>query len=570
MCGISGILRFGGARAEAPDPAALRHRGPDGEAQHCSADGSCVLSLCRLAIVRPDLPAQAPRDGAVVAVATGEIYDQRARGHVGIDTDLVPSLVRQQGTAWLRTLRGPLACAVHDEDAGTLTLLRDAVGKRPLYYRHDAHGLAFATEQKALMGAEPRLSPRFVADVLAWGRSRAAALDGLHELAPGECLEARVDGTVARRHVDRLAPAAPTDAAQCARLLDEAIAVRVPADVSAACAVGGMDSQLVAAGARLPCFTIDADQAETADAIDVVRQLGLEHERVPHARPNLAGLRRALWFLESVDDAACWQMAPALLALTARVRAAGHKVLLIGEGADELYLGYPWRPRGAHLAPVPSVMFSQGNALMVDERWRARLERMRVRARHLLASDPTAVWQAEAIRALCGQEPGDGGVAAEPELCPLDARRRAQLEELRVEMHLLPVLHADRLAFANGVETRAPFLDRRLIDHALGLPPEALGADDGVEKPVVRALYHARFGRAPRRKRGFSGAARPPDGEVEQLARACLERGPRAVDVAALQAALHQPAGQPGRATLLWRVVLLEELLDVLRAGRAP
>lgn len=580
MCGIAGTLRFDGAPAAAPDLSPLRHRGPDGEAHHRSRDASCALSLCRLAIVRPELPAHAPRDGALVAVATGEIYDHRARGGGGIDTDLVPTLCKRQGTDWLRTLRGPLACAVHDEEARTLTLLRDAVGKRPLYYRQDARSLRFATEQKALVGGDVALDPRYVAEVLAWGRSSRTACRGVVELLPGQGLEARVDGRVRCWQADLLEPGPRSTSAQCAALLEEAIALRLPEQVSAACAVGGMDSQLVAAGARRPCFTLDADAAESADAAATLGELGLPHELVSMGRPDRAGLRRALWFLESVDDAACWQMAPALLSLTERVRAAGHKVLFIGEGADEIFLGYPWRPQGPTPPPVPTAMFSQGRALMLDDAWRGRMEAMRLRARHLLASDPTALWQAEAIAELCGQAPADGAVsavhagsaavAADAALLPLDARRRAQLEELRVEMHLLPVLHADRLAFANGVETRAPFLDRRLIDCALGLPEEELSAADGTEKPVVRGLYRARFRREPRRKRGFTGVARPPAVEVEALAREWLERGPRTVDAAALGALVAQPEERPGRTTLLWRVVLLEELEDVLRGGRAP
>ena len=570
MCGIAGILRFDGAPAVAPDLAPLRHRGPDGEAHHRSPDASCALSLCRLAIVRPELPGRAPRDGPIVAVSTGEIYDHRSRGGDGIDTDLVPALVRRQGTGWLRTLRGPLACAVHDENTRTLTLLRDAVGKRPLYYRQDASALAFATEQKALVGAEAALDPHYVAEVLGWGRSSRAAVRGVVELLPGQGLEARLDGSVRTWQVDRLAPGGSRRPEEVAAILSEAIALRIPEQVSAACAVGGMDSQLIAAGARRPCFTLEADAAETKDAFATVTELELPHELLAQAHPEWKALRRALWFLESVDDVACWQMAPALLALTERVRAAGHKVLFIGEGADELFLGYPWRPRAAAPPPAPQAMLSQGAALMLDEEWRGRMEGMRLRARHLLASDPTALWQAETIAALCGQDLDAAVLAAEPELTPLDARRRAQLEELRVEMHLLPVLHADRLAFANGVEARAPFLDRQLIDCALGLPEEALATADGPEKPVMRALYRARFGREPRRKRGFSGVARPPAAEVEAQARACLERGPRTVDASGLVALLAQPAGRPGRETLLWRVVLLEELLDVLRFGSEP
>jgi hypothetical protein len=132
-------------------------------------------------------------------------------------------------------------------------------------------------------------------------------------------------------------------------------------------------------------------------------------------------------------------------------------------------------------------------------------------------------------------------------------------------MHLLPILHADRLFLAQGVETRMPFLDRRVVEAGLGLPQAAFSDRElGMEKPVVRALYLRAYGESPPDKQGFSGAGTPPPELLVSWVDERVERGLRFFDGELLRGLAADPRSWL-RRNLAWRALLLEELYAVMR-----
>src|SRR5262249_3845655 len=142
----------------------------------------------------------------------------------------------------------------------------------------------------------------------------------------------------------------------------------------------------------------------TARATKALAKLGREPPTlVPMANPSLEALRRVLWLLETVDAAASWHMAPATLAFGEAVRARGVKVLLTGEGADELFLGYPVQRAAREGAAIPELVISGGIPVPIPAVWRAWLSASRARVRHVaLASISTFALEDE-MSALAGR-----------------------------------------------------------------------------------------------------------------------------------------------------------------------
>src|SRR5262245_57266356 len=174
MCGIAGRLNF---KSGAPVSAetlgqmcdAIRHRGPDG--QHVWTAGRVGLGHRRLAVIDLSAAADQPlhsTDGKLSIIFNGEIYnfesirrDLEKRGcrfTTRSDTEVILQAYREYGVDCLARLRGMFAFVIWDSDRQVLFAARDRAGKKPLYYREDADGLAFASEPKAFL-AEPSFAP---------------------------------------------------------------------------------------------------------------------------------------------------------------------------------------------------------------------------------------------------------------------------------------------------------------------------------------------------------------------------------------------------------------------------
>ncbi|MBI5509504.1 MAG: asparagine synthase (glutamine-hydrolyzing) [Deltaproteobacteria bacterium] len=626
MCGIFGAIAVlpGAGQVQcrdiAPMSRALAHRGPDGAAL-CSF-GWAAIGMTRLGIVAPDEAPQIYTAGnRYFAVQNGELYNHRSlRRLVGkqelapssaTDSALLPALYARFGEQFTDHLRGPFAIALVDLRDRALHLYRSPLGEKPLYYARGRDRLFFASEVKALIAAgavRARVRPSSAARFLWRGvlDEDEPLLEGVEVLPPGGHLCVTPAGVV-RQTGSRLEALARRRQApaegiveRTAALLVEAVELRARADVPAALLLsGGLDSSVVGAATRGllgDAFTLAVPNAdESESAAQVARTLGLRWHCVRPPPPTPARLAKALWHLEIPDAWSAYGMATAFAALAAAMHAAGYRVALSGEGADEVYLGYAWdaaaaalehgwrlsagsearRILGEHAPRLMGItrllLRASGAASRPRDCWLAAVDgEVRDRVEQTGLQLLTRRVRKQVGDALSRKPAADAAIGADAAGRGSSGARGRQLSGLTHDMLTLPVLHADRLLMAHGVEARMPFLDLELVALALRTPPDLLERP-GIDKPLLRALAKrllpARLC-APE-KRGFTAAPLPPQKTIVAMAGA-LGRDPGlAVDSAALSAwsrGRRAPA-DPVHLKVLWRAVLLETTLRVLQEG---
>lgn len=561
MCGIAGILDWRGTANLSFSPTlsqlkamahALRHRGPDG--QGFLQRPALGLAHTRLSII--DLAGgHQPifnEDGSVAVIFNGEIFNYlelrdmlQRQGHrfaTQSDTEVIVHLYEEYGLDFVAHLNGQFAIALWDERAQKLMLIRDRVGIAPLFYRlGQAQGvpqLAFASEVKAIQAIWPEAAR---ADLLAldqvmtcWSPVGARTLfEGVSSLEPGTMLiaERGPDHTLChrvQRYWDWTFPDAAdqylTDSddellAQLRSLLIDAVQIRLRADVPVGAYLsGGLDSSILASVVRhethtpLRTFSIGFDSAqhdETRHQDDMVAFLGTSHSRITCASHMVgAQFMDTVWHAET----ALLRTAPApMKALSGLVREQGYKVVLTGEGADEVFGGYDlfketkvrrfWsRQPASHHRPL----LLQRLYPYLDQnpaRAQAYLERFygigldapdAPLFSHLPRLDSTSK-----TRMFLAQARPDGeALGAIEALLPAQAGQwswlaRAQYLESRLLMgNYLLSSQGDRMLMANSVEGRFPFLDHRVIAFASRLP-ERLKIKALNEKFVLKQAMRA-------------------------------------------------------------------------------
>ena len=523
MCGIAGA--YGGAHRISghQDLIAgmlrqIEHRGPD-EAG-CYLDDRLVMGTVRLSIIDLTHGSQpvGSEDGRWWLCYNGELYNYRElraeliRLGMRFRTDSDTEVVLQAWLAWgrdcLRRFNGAFAFSLYDSLTGELTLVRDRFGKRPLFVaRHEGKWL-FASEMKAFL-AVPGFRFSFDSEQLAsifatWTPLPAqSGYRDIEQLPMGEFLCLRGDEVERGRWATLdLEPGLPPDSEEEAielvrAELTAAVDVRLRSDVEVGVYVsGGLDSSIIAhlaAGRQqhpLRTFSIEFDDAqfdESAEQAAVTADLGTHHQSV-HVRDDDVVQAFPAAVRHAEVPAFRTAFVPMYL-LAEKVREAGIKVVMSGEGADEAFLGYgifkdallldSWHDldeqgrleRIARIYPyLPH--FSGENAprrmlglyqQFTEEHLtglfshQMRFQNGRFAARLLRgATDPFAAAQRM--------------VAAEPDYAALDTVRKAQWLEFRTLLsgYLLST-QGDRMALAHGVENRCPFLDPAVVQLAASL-----------------------------------------------------------------------------------------------------
>jgi asparagine synthase (glutamine-hydrolysing) len=374
MCGIAGLMTYDGT---APPPAplramadALRHRGPDGDGRYRSADVGMVQT--RLAIIdlaTGDQPLYEPAGAALIA--NGEIYNYlELRAELGStrsavfstqsDCELPLHLYRQYGLDFTAHLRGMYAIALHDPAAGRLILARDPFGIKPLYYAETPHAFAFASEPGALIEAgvvSPRLVPPVRNELLQmqFTTGRETIFAGINRVLPGETVVVRQGRVVERRRRAALPEGGPLvlDEAEASHRLDDALMASVRlhqrSDVPFGMFLsGGIDStallMLMARLAERPvkAFTIGFAGGDQPDERPAARAaaaaVGAEHVEIVFRDADFWRLLPEI--VSAVDDPAADYAILPTWALARAAHEAGLKVILSGEGGDELFGGY--------------------------------------------------------------------------------------------------------------------------------------------------------------------------------------------------------------------------------------
>lgn len=602
MCGIYGAFRTSPGDgpltvSDARMMASLAARGPDGRASFRS--DRCLLGFSRLAVSAPREPAvvSTSDDGAVRAVMNGEIFNheelrellQRHGSNTSrrCDASLIPLLYDLYGPSFVRRINGQFAIALHDSRTSSLYLYRDRLGIKPLFHVVRGDTVWFASEIKALHAAlDLELSPEAATDYLSAGtvaHGRTLWSD-VQVLEPGSLLRFQ-DGTVSNETYWRPSGGARNvEELDLAPLLRESVRMRSRPEVPAALLLsGGLDSTLIGAlaeDAGLPAYCMGvADFDETDRAKAAASALGMELRVLPVAPPTPDRFLESLWRLEVPNPSTSYGIACAQLDLAERLTADGIKVALSGEGADELFLGYPWdRAAAAHhhswnLPDGHEVVEALGDNWRV--KWTVGVETLGPGAssRRIWQAllDPSTVpgaFERFGARLLNSELRASQRTLATPTADGTRASaRRRQVDGLR-EMQRGPIQHADRIFARSGVEVRVPFLDHRVVDFALERSAARLETA-GEAKPMLRQIARSVLpnGVESPDKRGLRGVPRPRRDLLLSWAGALAADPCRALSNDDLRSFIKTPPAQRAAWEVLWRGVVLECVSRVFKDG---
>lgn len=524
MCGIAGVARQSAAAITVEMlgrmAAAMRHRGPDGYGFFVGQRFG--LTHVRLSVIDPDGGAQPMQsdDGRLTVSYSGEIFNHIElrrelegaghRFHTRCDTEVLIHGYEEWGAAMIGRLNGQFAFALCDRAADSVLLVRDRFGVRPLFFAHVGRDLLFASEVKAIFATgevSAVMNPNGLDEIFSfWAvRPPRTPFTGIESLEPGTYAE-WIDGTfTVHRYYELDYPEMAEEPRDAVDQLDEIMAssvgMRMRADVPVGVYVsGGLDSSITsrlaaaASGHRLRSFSITFDDPrydESEFQRAAAELLGSIHEATAVGGTAIAdSFSDVLWHTETP----LLRTAPVPVYLLAKLtREAGIKVVLTGEGADELFLGYdlfkevsirrfclrnPQSPSRARLFDrlYPDLLGEERGG----EFWRrffldagsvtdplfSHLPRFQLTARI------KKFYSAPFRDALAGTD------ALEELRMSLPARffgwsplnKAAFLEMTTLLSPYLLSSQGDRVVMAHGVEARFPFLDHRLFEFAASLP----------------------------------------------------------------------------------------------------
>jgi asparagine synthase (glutamine-hydrolysing) len=531
MCGIAGFTFPRGAPASERDfradrlrrmTASLRHRGPDGQ-RAILLDG-IALGHARLAIVDLVGGAQPMRDPAsgVTVVFNGEIFNHlelrdRFREHhfrTRSDTEVILAGYLALGISCVREFNGQFAFALWDPRSHELWLARDRVGIAPLFYSLAGGQMAFASEAKALFAggwAPAVLDPAGVKQtVQLWTPVAPRTLfAGVHALPPRSVARFANGQLEVERYWDLDLDQDRQEPIELDRAIDgvgerleDSVRLRLRADVPVAAYLsGGLDSSVVCAiaqralGGTLSTFSVRFPQGpydERRYQDDVADRLGTRHVAAEITEREIGALLPAV--VEHAEQVLLRSAPAPLLRLSASVQQHGTRVVLTGEGSDEIFLGYDlyketkvrqfwgrspasaWR--AAHVGRLhTAVPRSPVRTELLREFYGVGLDRLdAVEFSHLIrwgaSGRVTRFFSKEFSARTDGEDPIESLVRSLPPRVhgwrPLARAQYIEMETL-LSGYLLAA-QGDRMLMANAVEGRFPFLDHRLIEYAARLP----------------------------------------------------------------------------------------------------
>jgi asparagine synthase (glutamine-hydrolysing) len=499
----------------------LQHRGPD--AQQVYRDGSVVMGFRRLSIVDPlhgDQPVLSESED-VVAFCNGEIYNHarlreelEPRGHrfnSGSDAEVIPHLYEEYGDEFVTRLHGKFAIALYDRRRRRVVFARDRLGVKPLYYLDLDGDLFYASEIKALLlvpGFTPAVDRPALDHVLTFKHTLGSEtlVEGIRSLPPGHRLA--IDLGSGSRRLESYwempwEPHHPTPGWEEAqrevlRLFDRAVAMRLMSDVPIAVALsGGIDSSAVTASVALqsssPPMTFAVDTGGAIDDLVFARMVAerykTDHREVRFEPDDLPGLvKQVMWDAEeffSVSELPTYYLGCAAHRFV--------KVLLCGDGSDELFGGYSrFQPIGAlPWLPKPTLAWAYVRGLNgCTRRERSRL-------------------YGPAQRSFLGPN-------SNPRLDDALGRRdrpvldRLLYYEMTQQLPQHQLMRLDKLTMAHSVEARVPFLDSDLVEYVARLP-SSYKVWGWREKVLLKAAMRDRLPQPviERRKYGFSTPVKP-------------------------------------------------------------
>ena len=511
----------------------IRHRGPDACGYY--RDPFASLGHRRLSIIDVGAGSQpmSNEDGSLWITYNGEIFNHadlrpalEQAGHryrTRCDTETILHAYEQYGPDCVTRLRGMFSFAIWDKHARTLFCARDRLGKKPFYYYWDGRLFAFASEIKALL-EHPAISPRFeeplLSEYLNFGycSGEQTLFSGIRKLMPGHWLALTPERFEIRQYWEIPRHSAPEKRddqswiAECRTRLEEAVRTRLMSDVPLGMFLsGGVDSSAIAALMKtmvdgpVKTFAVGyREQAfsELAYARQVAEKIGTEHHEVVIGMDDFfRTLPQLIWH---EDEPISWPSSVSLY-FVSRLAAEQVKVVLTGEGSDELFAGYaryrfyllnqrwmkaygrvPGRLRDRVRSAIAGSRLLSGNirrklqhsvlgrgqdleALYLDNFYSAfsRAEQQR-----LLASGAPLNGTYDSFLRYWNSEP-DGALLSRM----LYADQKTYLVEL--------LMKQDQMSMACSIESRVPFLDHPFVEFAAGVP-DRMKLRGGTGKYILR------------------------------------------------------------------------------------
>ncbi|SMC92509.1 asparagine synthase (glutamine-hydrolysing) [Desulfocicer vacuolatum DSM 3385] len=532
MCGIAGIVNFKNFEDKEPTlhrmAGYLRHRGPDAAGFY--SQGPVGLAHTRLSII--DLTSgNQPihnEDQSIWVIFNGEIFNYpelkcklQSRGHqfyTQTDTEILVHMYEEYNTKMFSYLNGQFALALWDIKTQTLLLGRDRMGIRPLFYFHAHNRLVFASEIKAIFADQtiPRkLDTQNLSDLFTcWSTmAHGTSFQNIFQLEPGHYALFSKQGmslnqywelpfgktSFRKESVDELAY-------ELNHLIMDAARIRLRADVSVGAYLsGGLDSTYTSAlvknnfNNKLCSFSVgftNKNFDESPYQNRAVEHLGTNHKTINCSHDDIGNVfPKVIWHTETP----ILRTAPApLLILSNLVKKNNFKVVLTGEGADEIFAGYNifkadkvrrfWakfpdsRLRPRLLEKLYPYVFSQKNSKSIKfleeffkkgledinspvyshiQRWESN-SHLKIFFSENLKQQSQGI--EDFVKRYCTTLPDD--------YMDWDPLSRAQYCEIKIFLsNYLLSSQGDRMSMANSIEGRYPFLDHRVVEFAASLPP---------------------------------------------------------------------------------------------------
>ena len=539
MCGIVGVVSRSPVPVETIQSMrdTMRHRGPDDEGYWRSSDGRVALGHRRLSVIDLSADGRQPMsdaDGRLVLSFNGEIYNYvelrdelEGKGHrfrTSSDSEVVLEAFRAWGEQCLKRFDGMFALSIFDRESSSLFLARDRVGEKPLFYFHDDHSFAFASELKALMAnaAFPRrLDTDALCQYLTYGYvpQDGCMLQGYRKLRPGHAMSYNCNSGRIKvwRYWQCPAYCGPGDAAvnelvtELEALLLKSVRRRLVADVPVGIMLsGGLDSSLVtamsvqASSTRVKTFNVAFSGHDSFDEAPFARAIAgyfdTDHTEVVADQVDVGLLPR---LVQQVDEPiADLSILPTFLVSQALRQHA--TVALGGDGGDELFGGYHhysriqkqasirrWTPSGVRTLAA----FAAAKILPVGFRGRNFLMGLERDTSWSIAQTNILFDQIPRSRLLAPVYDDERVPSSNPEEFKASlyqnegtALRQATSADFTTYLPDYVLTKVDRASMLNSLEVRAPFLDPRVIEFAFGRLPDTLRCKGHQKKVLLQHL----------------------------------------------------------------------------------
>jgi asparagine synthase (glutamine-hydrolysing) len=524
MCGICGIFGREDKNLVEKMLEALKHRGPDAHGVY--SDKNISMGHARLSIIDLSEKATQPftnEEGTIQGMVNGEIYNfQKLRsflenkGHKFLsnsDCETVVHLYEEYGLEFVKELRGMFALAIYDRQKNRLILARDHIGKKPLYYYHDGNTLIFASEIKAILesGVQREIDNDALWSYLKFPYTigEKTLFKGIKKILPATMLVMENNNLVFQKYWEIHEQIIREDEDFFIRklraLLEESVGLRVIADVPVGAFLsGGIDSSAIAALAKqkmrdeFHTFSVGFTTfSELEYAAVVSEHVGtVHHEMVITADMVKKDIEKITWhYDEPLGDAAI--INNYYLAHEAKKYV---KVVLAGEGGDELFAGYPYYKINLNFLrwiknpvtlPVSKMLINKTEKIhsRIPSRKIRRILDYAKKINNLSIED----FHQNTGLVMTDRDIRDMSVLPESDTAkftqyPKDVKTMLGKMLAMDCMNLLPekyLMKADKATMANSLEERAPLLDKQIIEFAFSVPNH-LKINNGVEKYLLR------------------------------------------------------------------------------------